>query len=309
MSSNVIIIGAKGRFGRAAISAFGDAGWNVSGFARNWQTANSSPGFMQIEGDAFEAPSLEKACQGMDAIVNALNPPYPKWSKHLPVLTANVIAAAKATGASVFIPGNVYNYGAAMPAILNETTPHKPTTRKGALRVEMEKSFKTATGDGVRTIILRGGDFIEKEKTGNWFDSHIANNVGDSKISYPAKLNIKHAWAYLPDMARAMAGLAELRDQLPMFDEFGFEGYNLTGAELVASMERVVGQPLKTATIPWPLIRLMGFVVPQMREVAQMRYLWDVNHSIDGSKLRQALPSYESTPLDVALREAMGFDS
>ena len=106
-------------------------------------------------------------------IVNALNPPYARWRHDLPRLTANAIAAAKASGATVMIPGNVYHYGALLPARLAEDTPAAPTTRKGRLRVEMERAYADAGTEGVRTIILRAGDFIERRRTGNWFDSYI----------------------------------------------------------------------------------------------------------------------------------------
>ena len=110
----------------------------------------------------------------MDVIVHALNPPYPAWSKAMPVLTANVITAASQSGTTIMIPGNIYNYGDAMPTVLTENTAHAPTTRKGRLREQMEKAF--AASD-VQTIILRAGDFIDAEQSGNWFDGHIANNV------------------------------------------------------------------------------------------------------------------------------------
>ena len=118
----------------------------------------------------------------MDVIVHALNPPYPAWSKAMPVLTANVITAASQCGATVMIPGNVYNFGEAMPAVLSESTAHAPTTRKGRLREQMEKAFAASN---VQTIVLRAGDFIDAEQSGNWFDGHIANKVSKGSIMYP----------------------------------------------------------------------------------------------------------------------------
>ena len=67
--------------------------------------------------DAFDPAQVAGAARGMDVIVNALNPPYPRWTRDLPRLTGSVIAAARESGATVMIPGNVYNYGAAMPRL------------------------------------------------------------------------------------------------------------------------------------------------------------------------------------------------
>ena len=121
--------------------------------------------FERFSGDAFDADILTVAARGCDVIVNALNPPYQNWKRDLPRLTNAVIATAKATGGTVMIPGNVYNYGADMPSVLSEDTPHRPTTRKGQLRDEMEETYAIAADEGVQTIILRGGDFIERAKT------------------------------------------------------------------------------------------------------------------------------------------------
>ncbi|MEM8749685.1 MAG: NAD(P)H-binding protein [Pseudomonadota bacterium] len=305
--ATVIIVGANGRFGRAALTAFHDAGWHIKAFARSRPAAGAPrmTGVEYIAGNAMNGAELAKACVGADVIVNALNPPYPAWKRMLPNLTANVLAAAKASGATVMIPGNVYNYGATMPAVLTEITPHHAATQKGKLRIAMERSYADAAQDGVQTIIVRGGDFIEQAQTGNWFDSHIANKTHQGIITYPGHRDAVHAWAYLPDMARAMVQLAERREELAPFDEFGFEGFNLTGNELIGKLEGVTGRTLKVKTIPWPLMKLLGLFAPTIREVMEMRYLWDVPHAMDGSKLRAALPGFEATPVDVALRDAI----
>ncbi len=299
MPGQVVVLGAKGRMGRSATGAFLATGWRVRTLSR---AGLDLDGAEVIEGDAFDAATVAAAARGCDVIVNALNPPYPRWQADLPRLNANVIAAARATGATVMIPGNVYNYGAAMPERLDEQTPQRPTSRKGRLRCQMEQACARA---GVPTIVLRAGDFIEGQKTGNWFDSHITAKIGRGRLMYPGPLDRLHAWAYLPDLARAMVGLAERRTAFASFEEFGFAGYTLSGGELVAAIADVVGRPLEIKSLPWPLVRILGLVVPQLREVAEMSYLWRVPHAIDGGKLARTLPDFRPTPLATALAEAL----
>jgi len=40
------------------------------------------------------------------------------------------------------LPGNVYNYGLPMPAVIDEHTPQRPTNRKGAIRLQMEAAAR-----------------------------------------------------------------------------------------------------------------------------------------------------------------------
>lgn len=305
MTNSVLILGAKGRFGRAAATAFIDAGWQVKLMARTWASGRDegtgSERVQHVTGNALDAEAVSKAAEGVDVIVNALNPPYGRWARDVPTLTANVIAAARASGATVMIPGNVYNYGEGMPAVLREMTKHAPTAQLGKLREELEQAYRAATTKGVQTIILRAGDFIEGTATNNWFESQMVNKIESGKITYPGPLDQVHAWAYLPDLGRACADLAAKRREFGMFEEFGFEGFNLTGAELFAAVQEAWGKPLKAKPVPWWAIKVLARFMPDMAGVVAMSYLWRTPHAIDGAKLTRALPHFRPTPQSEAL--------
>lgn len=297
----VIILGAKGRFGRAARSAFAEAGWDVTEFGRNWSDA-ADPGIQRITGEVEDTAALLQATKGQDVIVNAINPPYQDWVHALPPITASILRAAKHSGATVLIPGNVYNYGADAPVVYSEDTPWRPTTRKGRLRVEMEDAYRAA---GVRTIVLRAGDFIEREKSGGWFDLQIAAKAHQGTTVYPGPLDQVHAWAYLPDLGRAAVALAERRDTFAPFEEFTFEGFSLTGAALVEQIRQATGTPQKVRRAPWAMIWILGLFQPLMREVREMRYLWNVPHRMDGRKFKRLFPGFRVTPVEDALRQIL----
>lgn len=299
--SKVIILGPKGKFGRAATAAFLQAGWQVTTFGRNFATPPAE-GVRQVTGDVADLTSLRAACTGQDVIVNATNPAYEDWPQKLPPLTASIIAAAQHANATVIIPGNVYNYGAAAPEVLAEETLWKPTSRKGALRVVMENAYRDA---GVKTIVLRCGDFIEHAKSGGWFDIMITSKSQAGQTCYPGPLDRVHAWAYLPDVARAAVMLAEKRAEFGPFEEFGFEGYSLTGAGLLEAISKATGKPQKVSGVPWFLLKLLGLVRPTIRELHEMRYLWNIPHRLEGAKLMRFLPDFRATPLDDAMRNVL----
>jgi nucleoside-diphosphate-sugar epimerase len=259
-----------------------------------------------IEGDALKPEDIRQAAAGCEVIVNAVNPPYRHWAAVVPRLTRAVIAAAADTGSTVVIPGNVYPYGAGMPETLLESTPHRPTTLQGRIRVSLEAAYRGACEAGrLRAILLRGGDFIEGARTGNWFDGQIMAGLSRGRMLYPGPRDLAHAFAYLPDMARAAADLCGLRAGLPPWSEFGFAGYTITGAELHAHAEAIVGRKLKIATAPWPMIRALGLVNGDMRAVAAMSYLWRVPHRLSGEKLAATLPHYRDTPVREGLAQAI----
>jgi nucleoside-diphosphate-sugar epimerase len=219
-----------------------------------------------------------------------------------------VISAASATGATVLLPGNIYHYGANMPALLSESTPARPSTPLGHIRLDMEQAYRrSSTLNGFQTLVLRAGDFFGRDAaaSGGWFDSHITANFKRGKIMYPGPMDQPHAWAYLPDLARAMVALAMQRKSLPKFYALGFPEYKLTGAELAQVLETVAGRSLKCTHTPWWMVRVGSLFSPQLRSVFQMRYLWNCGHVIDAQPFRLMLPDFVDTPLSVALSTSL----
>lgn len=298
-AKTALILGANGRFGQAALQAFTAAGWQTTALVRAGKTA-SHP--RVIHADASDAEALTRAAEGFDVIVNALNPPYDKWPALIPPLTRAIIAAARASGASVVIPGNVYNFGPNMPPLLTTETPQRATQGKGLIRRQMEDAYRAAD---IPVILLRAGDYIGAGQHGQWFDGLIANKVAKGVFTYPGDYNIVHAWAYLPDMARAAVALCEIRDTLPRFADIPFAGYGITGEELARAIETAGERPLKRKRTPWAVLHALALFMPVMQEVIAMRYLWDTPHRLDPEPLRALLPDFRPTPLETAMKEVL----
>jgi len=125
-------------------------------------------------------------------------------------------------------------------------------------------------------------------------------------------MNSVHAWAYLPDLARAFVLVAERRADLPVFETLHFPGHAPTGEELLECMSRSAqrvgllreGENLRRGGMPWTLLRAGGLVVPMWRELAEMRYLWDVPHRLSGARLANLI-EVPHTSLDQAMDETL----
>ncbi|OAN73703.1 epimerase [Jannaschia sp. EhC01] len=284
MTRTALILGANGRFGRNMAEALARHGWNIRRFDRS-------------------KDRLPEAAMGAEVIVNAWNPAYPDWAAQVPVLTQQVIAAAKASNAAVLIPGNIYVYGEGLPPVLSPDTPHKATHPLGLIRRRMEAAYRDA---GVKTIILRSGDYLDTEASGNWFDQIIAAKIGKGRLSYPGPLDHEHAWAFLPDVAEAGAQLLDDLVDLPPFSEFTFEGYTLTGAEMGQALEAALGRPVRVTEMSWLPLYLARPFWKLAKPLIEMRYLWQRPHRVDGKALAARVPGFKATPLHDALRQATG---
>ncbi len=306
MASNVLILGAAGRIGQALASTFADAGWNVRAQARKPLPAKlaAHPRVQAVVCEALDTHALRAAAQGMQVVIHALNPPYTEWDKlALPLLDA-AIGAARESGALLMLPGNVYNYGSELPARLSPSTPQRGDTPKARLRIEAEA--RMAATPGLRSVVIRAGDFFGGPGLGTWLDMALASRVNKGRFVYPGALDTLHAWAYLPDLAQAFVRVADRHAELAGHHTLHFAGHAVTGAQLHEAMQSAVGQDLKATNLPWGLIRVGALFVPMWRELLVMRYLWQRPHQLDDQSLRDLIGPLPQTPLHQALRASLG---
>ncbi len=283
MTGTVLILGASGKIGKHSARAFAAAGWTVRRFDRQSQ-------------------DMTEAAKGCDVIVNGLNPPnYHDWATIIPRITGQVTEAARLSGATVLLPGNVYHFGD-RPGIWSETTPAKPVSRKGQIRLKMEQDYAAS---GVQTIILRAGNFIDPDGQGCVMSTVYLRSIEQGKITLPGPADTRQAMCYLPDWARAAVALAEMRQDLPGFVDVPFAGHTLTALELKSGIEKLRGRDIRFVRFPWWLFRLTGPIWELARELTEMRYLWNTDHALSGERLKQLLPEFETTPLDEVLRSVL----
>jgi nucleoside-diphosphate-sugar epimerase len=304
MSARVLVLGAAGRLGHKAAQAFRDAGWTVASLMRPGSAARAPAGTEIVELHALDHAAVCTAARGAAVILHALNPPYTDWSRQALPLAYSAISAAETAGATLLFPGNLYNYGSPLPPVIDENTPMRASSRKGQLRVAIEDRIAEAAERGVRTIIVRAGDFYGGGQ-GSWFDLVLAKEIRRGRITYPGPLDVAHEWAYLPDFASTLLRVAAIRETLPQFASFGFPGHAVTGHEFTAAIARAMRGKLETKRMTWWLIHALRPVVPLCRELSEIAYLWNEPHRIDGAKLEAAIGAIPRTPLDLAVARAL----
>jgi nucleoside-diphosphate-sugar epimerase len=283
MANVALVAGAGGSFGGEMARALAAKGWEVRRYARG--------------------SDMTLAAKGAALIVNALNPPgYHNWDQLIPEITSAVLAAGRASGATVLVPGNVYPYGKE-PGPWGPDTPHRPNSRKGRIRAEMEARYReAATTDGPRTILLRGGDFLLPTAPQLLMNQMTLSKVAKGKITALGAADALHAYAYLPDMARAALGLLDLGDALPAYADIPFAGHAFTINDLAARIARLTGRPIQVSHFPLWFFTLTSPFWELARELREMLYLNSLPHQMDPGPMRRWLPDHCDTDLDEVLR-------
>lgn len=223
------------------------------------------------------------------------------------------MACAQGLGATLVLPGNVYGFGARMPALLREDSPQRPTTPLGAVRVQLEDRLRDACAQGpLRALVLRAGDFYGGTGQGTWLE-RLAQDLPAGRLRWPGPLDVATPWAYLPDLARALVLLAAQRETLAPFEVLHFAGHQATGRQWATVLGRVAQErgwlapqaALRMGALPWPLLRAASLVVPTLAAVCSMRYLWATPHALDGTRLAARIGPEPHTPFEAAVRAAL----
>src|SRR4051794_12021379 len=111
----VLILGANGRFGGAAVDAFVAAGWRVLAQMRRPPQRPLPASAEHVPIALADGAALAARAAGATVVVHAVNPAYTRWDDELMPLLRQGVEVAQRLGARFVLPGNVYNYGASMP--------------------------------------------------------------------------------------------------------------------------------------------------------------------------------------------------
>ncbi|PJE26854.1 Nucleoside-diphosphate-sugar epimerase [Pseudooceanicola antarcticus] len=302
-----LVLGATGGVGSAIARALLRHGWTVRGMARNLETARARglAGVDWLRGDAMQAQDVARAAEGVALIVHAVNPPnYRNWDKLVLPMIDNTIAAARANGARIMLPGTIYNFDPAEVSLIRSDSPQRPRSVKGRIRVKLEERLRAASAN-VPVLILRAGDFYGPDARSSWLsEAMVQKGKPVKRIINPARTC--HTWAYLPDLAEATARLLEVPERLSDFEVLQFSGYDdPDGQQMAQALQRVVGHKVPVWRFPWWVVKLVAPFWRFGREMAEVAPHWHTPMRLDNSRLEVLIGPEPRTALDDSLRASL----
>ena len=265
-----VVVGA-GSIGTNVARRLADRGESVRIVTRS----GSGPDYPLVErvaADASDPGRLIELSRGATAVYHCANPPsYTLWERLLPPIQTAVIAAAKANDAVLALTGSMYAYGPQPGGRMNEHTPMAATGHKGRLR---KRLWEQALNSGVRTVEVRGCDYIGKDSNG-LYSMLIEPAMKSGRAAWvPGDLDAPHTFTFNGDMAQALIALAG--------DERAWGAAwhvpsppAISIRELARRYAVAAGRPpVKLLPLPRAAMRTAGLFVPSAREMAEMDYQW-----------------------------------
>jgi len=257
-------------------------------------------GVDHVRGDATGPAFCRAVCTGAEVVYLCLNAPYDRWAEELAPLQEAVLAGAEAAGSKLVVLENLYMYGP-HDGPLTESLPHAATEAKGVTRSQMSGALLAAhRGGKVRVSIGRASDFFGPGVVASQLGERaFAPLVAGRTVSMIGDPDALHSYAYVPDVARALATLGE-------HDEADGRVWHLPSVETRSTREmldvagKIAGVTAKVSAIPPTLLALLALVNPMVREVRAVGYQLDRPFVVDSSAFEKAF-GVRATPLGEAL--------
>ena len=307
-----LVVGATGAFGAAVVERLLEKGRPVRALVRNTSRAVKRFGTHTQaelhEGDVFDPERLLNAARGCGVIHHAVSFPMSQWEPGARIALENVLSVARQVGATVVFPGNVWVYGPTGGRRVDESTPYNPVSRKGRIRVELEGMIRESAERGdCRALIVRAGDFFGPTVRNPYHDGIFRSASSGKAMMALGSLDAPHQWAYVPDLARACVKLADAMEKLTPFEIFHFAGHEFERQQAFYDHVKVCAGDgsRKARVMPWLAVRSASVFNKEMREVLELRYLWDEGVLMDDSRLRRLWPAFEPTDIDSAIARTL----
>lgn len=301
-----LIIGITGGFGGYVAQALASQGWQLRALMRNPAKLHKRFNNIDIiQGNASNIDDVRRAANKVDLVVYAVSPANYDWdNKALPWLDVTATVAEE-QGLTIIFPANVYVFNPEDGPDFNESSAIAPINSKGNIRQAMEARLKDASAQGAKVIIIRCGDFIGQHASSTWIQQLIKVSNKNVLLTTTGPTDISHSWAYLPDVANTVAAITNRLASLPAYNLFHFEGHRFNFNELSQSLNELTGKKVIMKNFSWLVIRLLSPFSKLLHGLIEMRYLWQTEINLDGTKLKQMLgQDYKATPLSEILLES-----
>jgi nucleoside-diphosphate-sugar epimerase len=293
--STHVILGGNGVVGRETTAALLAAGHPVVSVNRS---AATSPGVRSILADLREPGQVRRALFGADVAYLTAGLPYRTavWRRDWPRIMRGAIDACLAGGIRLVYFDNVYAYGK-VDGPMTESSPIRPTSRKGAIRAELLRMLADARG--LDYTIGRSADFYGPGATTSVFNIMALEKVAAGKTpTWLLDATQPHSMTYTPDIGRALAILGT--DERATGRTWHLPtAPALTGREYLA----LAGVDRHT-TMSMAALRMGAIFVPAARESLELSYQ-NTDAYVFDSSLFESTFGVAPTPYRVGIAAAL----
>lgn len=301
-----VVVGA-GPVGREAARVLAEAGHAVTVVTRSGRSSRVE-GVAAVAADASDPASLAAVVDGADALLNCANPKdYTVWDQVWPPLAASLLTTAERTGATLVTASSLYGYGP-VGVPMTEGMPDLATDHKGRLRAGMWADAKAAHDAGrLHAVEVRASDYLG---AGVGQNGHVSRHIATAATGRAAWMignpDLPHTFTDVTDMARTLAAVAFAPLTWGQVWHAVSSAPSTQRAALQGSLAAIGAGPVPIHRTPVPLLRAAGLVLPMLRELGELGYIFTRPYVMDSSRTQAALDLAPSAWADTLRRTGEG---
>jgi nucleoside-diphosphate-sugar epimerase len=304
-----VVFGAAGALGAAIVQNLAQQDKTVRAVVRDVDRARKVlPSSAEIvAADASKPDDVKPVFHDASVIYHCVNVPYDKWTEVMPLVTDNILEGAIEKQASVVFPGNVYVYGPFQRIPAREDHPLAATSKKGKLRIDLEKKLMEAHSNGkVKVVIPRFPDYYGPNVTNNLMKPIFMAALSGTKASWIGNLDVQHDFVYIEDAAAACIMLGETASSYGEVWHVPGAG-PITGREFIDMAFKAAGKKPNIGVLGEHMIREAGQMNPEIRELIELLYEFEEPLVLDGNKFSTEFPLFKYTPHEEGTRKAINW--
>lgn len=297
-SPAVKLVTGAGPVGWAVATQLADAGHRVRVLTRS----GSGPEHPQIErrrADVSRQEQLQAAMTEVDTIFHCIHGSKYNaqvWERELPEAEQVVLNAAGEAGAVVVFPESLYSYSHPEQPMA-EDGPRQATGGKRGVRTSLLQAREASK---TPTVSVVASDFFGPQVLmAHAGDRMVPRILSGKRLQVVGSAETPHSFTYVPDLAAAMIRAAATPSAWNTVLHAPSNAA-LSQRDLAEAFAAAAGVATpKVSAVPGWVIRAVGIVSADMRELAETLYQFQAPFVMD-SKASQAALGLEPTPLNVA---------
>jgi nucleoside-diphosphate-sugar epimerase len=223
------------------------------------------------------------------------------WAAELPAAEQAVLSAAGDAGAVVVFPESLYSYDRPHPAMAESSSRDAAGGKRGIRTQLLQARAASATP----TVSVAASDFFgPRVRNAHAGERMVPAVLAGKTIRVMGRPDEPHSFTYVPDLAAAMIAASQ---QPAVWNSVlhAPTGPAATQAGLVQAFAEAAGVPTpKVGALPGWLVRTLGAVLPDVRELAETLYQFEEPFVMDSVRTQSVL-GLSPTPLADAAAETV----
>jgi nucleoside-diphosphate-sugar epimerase len=300
------ILGASGAIGIELAKVLPTYTNNIRLVSRNPKKINETDKLFSA--DLTIREQVFKSIEGSEVVYLTVGFDYNTklWQQIWPLLIKDVIDACHQYNAKLVFFDNVYAIGGNNVNYITESSPISPSSKKGAVRAEVDKYIiDSIEKRNLNAIIARSADFFGVVKEKCYLMIMVYENLKKGKkAQWFCNAKVIHNCSYTPDLAKGFAILGNTDDAYNQIWNLPTDTQKITGEQWINLFASEMNTSNKYQVLPAWGLKALGIFVPVLNEMYEMRYQYDRDYFFDSSKFNNRF-NFTPTTNELAVRKTV----